>query len=139
MQPNTASTVSATGLRILIQTLLFSQEERNFRAIDYDGDDPQPTYHSAEGRVCFVGRWLVDPEGIQEKYGDLPVGQLLCEAGSEEDLFVESARGLPSHFWEGLEELHDDFACWQESGRLTQLGIDSVRAIVHSLDQLHPR
>lgn len=128
--------IVAAGLEVLLDSILYFGSDPSRRAIDWsDPSEPGPVFRSKDGRVCAVGRWLQDPMAVQTKFGTVSIEELLAHGMPEAKLFKREARGLPIEFWEHIEELHDEPACWRATGRkgLTSLGRQVVSSAVSVL------
>lgn len=110
-----------TKLEIIDETVKYYSEDISRRAVLDMG-----CYYWMQGKMCAVGRCLIDPEAIQklieEKgYGDTDVGTLSGVTDFQSSL-KEEYRGHDLNFWKSLQIFHDENSNWCESG-LTESGL----------------
>lgn len=123
-----------TGVEILIDAIVhYGKDPGGFRAVNTDDQkEPGPAYSDTEGRRCSVGRWLANAVETQSTFGGLAISEVFAQGAQKEDLFDKSLRLLPVEFWELVQELHDDPACWEPDG-LSELGKGVVSSAVMAL------
>lgn len=87
-------------------------------------------YITDDGRKCAVGRVMMDEHLAEANNynGVLDVEHLMCPNGMIDDLLKEEYRGHPTHFWDGLQYLHDMPHFWKKRPDGTEeLSPDGVR------------
>lgn len=81
------------------------------------------SYLSSDGRMCAVGRCLVNPaEPDNKKIGDEGVTSLIRKLG--DNIFKPQYRGHDRSFWSDLQEFHDNETNWNDEG----LSVEGDRA-----------
>lgn len=102
-------------LEIINETVAFYTEDPDRRAVD---DGGTCTYFDDNtGKMCAVGRCLVDAEEVADNWGDAE--DLLEGYGSYntsgQSMFKPEYQGLPLKFWRDLQRWHDDDDVWSDA------------------------
>ena len=110
--------------------------------IEYYSDDPCETraaddgecvYTDANGRHCAVGRYM-KPEfqttGFYANSGQ-SVGSMAADIDS---YLVSNVLGLPEHFWQSLQELHDNNNNWNLDTGLSEHGKNMYISLKNKID-----
>lgn len=100
-------------LEVLNETVEYYSEDTSRRAVVRVGSSRTCEYLTSDGRMCAVGRCIIDPENVPS-VGD---GNNTFYFGVKDRItFKPEYQGLPDDFWAELQELHDSESCWDESG-----------------------
>lgn len=82
------------------------------RGVDRDGNCVY--YDSWTGKMCAVGRCLIEPSTVD----DGAVRYLM----PLDEILKPEYRGHSLDFWSGLQDFHDRSDSWHDNGELTQIG-----------------
>lgn len=128
-----------TALEILEETIAYYSEDPSRRASTakpvpksgiVSGTPNTCWYYTEDGRMCAVGRCLLDPEKLIGFEGDAVAlrGELVATAAKADSDSTESQcflrpqyRGHSLAFWNRLQRLHDADPNWDQNG-LTEIG-----------------
>lgn len=102
-------------LSILRETVAYYKEDVSRRAYVPDVDSGGVCkYHTEDGRVCAVGRYLSNPE--EQAKDACGVSSLAVRYDGLDSILKEEVRGLSMDFWIKLQGLHDTNFHWNDEG-----------------------
>lgn len=91
-------------------------------------------YLTEDGRMCAVGRCLINPKDIQSRYpcNGAHVIANACAANNESfnDLFKPEYRGHGYTFWTDIQILHDQSQHW-DGRKLSPIGVQRVEKLMN--------
>lgn len=104
-------------LEVLKETVDYYSEDFDRRSVFNNG-----CFYFSEGRMCAVGRCLIDPEGFEENAKDISGDTTISHLKDKVDFnFKDEYKGLPINFWSSIQELHDKDKFWQEDHQPSKL------------------
>ena len=106
---------------LLDETVNYYKSDPSNRAISYSG----ACMYYMNGKMCAVGRCLIDPKNIEKissKEKDsssiktlLTSNKKIKKLNAKDKLFKPKYTDFNLHFWEDLQDLHDDSNNWTEN------------------------
>lgn len=76
-------------------------------------------YYTPDGKMCGVGRCMINPQRVEERFHDA----MVCAMGDTlDDHLKPEYRGHFIEFWEAIQNFHDTAKFWNENG-LTEEGL----------------
>ena len=110
--------------------------------IEYYSDDPSETraaydgdcvYTDADGRHCAVGRYMKKEFQTRGFYANS--GQSVTSLAADVDSYlVSNVLGLSEHFWQSLQELHDNDGNWNYDTGLSEHGKNMYNTIKNNIN-----
>ena len=94
---------------VLLETAEYYKADPTRVAKDHKG---LCSYLDESGRMCAVGRCLIDPGRLNNKLG-AGIESLIADESLTQEDFKSEYRGLPTIFWVYLQALHD-CADWED-------------------------
>ena len=65
-------------------------------------------YISLNGKRCAVGRYLVDPGYIEQKYSNMSIDEVITREDRGTLIFKKRYREIPVRVWVALQGFHDN-------------------------------
>jgi hypothetical protein len=110
-----------TKLEIIDETVEYYSQDVSRRAVLPDG---QCRYYVSDGRVCAVGKYLMNPQEFEHSLGSST--SLFSREGI--NILKKEYRIEDSSFWYDLQGLHDYSFYWTDIG-LSDAGIKEVKRL----------
>lgn len=110
-----------TKIEIINETVEYYSADVSRRAVgDVKGLNSESCHYYKDGKMCAVGRCMIDPKHWSDS--GAWVEDLLLEREGGDDFLKEEYRGHDAKFWKDLQVFHDTFHHWNENG-ITPTGV----------------